>query len=318
MLQPLPSSLGPRFLVAAALESGVTAGRLRRGDVDRPFHGVRVRAEMVDHIDVDRWGLSLGGLEAEHMNRARSYAVRMGEEEFFSHVTAAVIWGLPLPAGRLTGAAVHVSVFSPHRLHRSKGIAGHEAAVRSTSIQYDPHTRLRVSSPSTTWAMLGALLHDPRDLVAAGDAAVRQWRVGEPLTTLDRLNAAVESGRRVGIQRLRDALPLIRTSSASRPETWLRLILCDDGLPEPALNFDIFQGGVRLACVDLAYPAQRVAIEYEGEHHLLNPAQWARDIRRYEVLEAAGWKVIRITKDEVFKTPEVLLERVRRALRERP
>ena len=74
----------------------------------------------------------------------------------------------------------------------------------------------------------------------------------------------------------------------------------DAGLPEPHLNHPIVTGGRILATADLVYPDARVAIEYEGGHHLLDPAQWAYDIERYDALRAAGWTVVRITKADVF------------------
>jgi hypothetical protein len=117
----------------------------------------------------------------------------------------------------------------------------------------------------------------------------------------------------VGVGKLRAALPSIRTRSASRPETRCRLALVEAGLPEPALNFDVVEHGRALGCVDLAYPELRIAIEYEGEHHLLDPEQWARDIERYDRLREAGWVVIRVTKTELFRSPNLLIARVRRA-----
>ena len=41
--RPLPPELGQVFTVRAALDAGVTPGRLRDGGLDRPFHGVRSR-----------------------------------------------------------------------------------------------------------------------------------------------------------------------------------------------------------------------------------------------------------------------------------
>jgi hypothetical protein len=128
------------------------------------------------------------------------------------------------------------------------------------------------------------------------------------------MGAAAGARRRVGVPRMGGALPLIRTRSASRPETHCRLTQVDAGLPEPDLNYDVYVNGVRIACVDLAYPRLRIAIEYEGEHHLLDPAQWARDIQRYEKLAAAGWHVIRVTKGELFDEPAKLVRRVRAAI----
>jgi hypothetical protein len=113
---------------------------------------------------------------------------------------------------------------------------------------------------------------------------------------------------------LRQALPRVRVGSASRPETWTRLILVDAGLPEPVLNIDVFHGEVWIARVDLAYPDLMIAVEYEGEHHLRDPEQWARDLERYDALAEAGWRVIRITKGDVFTDPASMCRRVRRAI----
>lgn len=143
---------------------------------------------------------------------------------------------------------------------------------------------------------------------------------GDPpaLATVRQLEAAVAAGRRVGSPALRRALPRVRTRSASRTETRCRLILVDGGLPEPELNHDVYDDAGRfIACVDLAYPARRVAIEYEGEHHLRDAEQWAKDIARYEALAAAGWFVIRVTKADVFAARSDLVRRVRTALRAR-
>ncbi|WP_243230957.1 endonuclease domain-containing protein [Microbacterium sp. CIAB417] len=164
--------------------------------------------------------------------------------------------------------------------------------------------------------MLAASLPHPYDVVAVGDAVLRDWRV-EPLASFPELSRAVDAGRRVGVARLREALPRMRARSGSRPETWLRLTIVDAGLPEPQLNVDVFADGEYVACVDLAYPERRIAFEYEGEHHLRDSRQWAWDIERYERLAAAGWLVIRATKQDVFEQPGRLMLRVRRALASR-
>lgn len=312
MLQPLPDDLGPRFTVRQARDAGVSEGRLRRTDIDRPFHGVRVvtDAELPAGLEVDCRGRTLGAAEKTHLARALAYAPRMTEDEFFSHITAAVILGIPLPYGLVLRSPVHVSVFRPHRLPRSRGVRGHEAKRSLAATAFDERTGLTVATPASVWASLGGVLVDPYDVVAAGDAVVRTWRVSSPLATLADLDAAVRAGRRVGINALRVALPRVRTDSASRPESWLRLTLVDHGLPEPVRNHEVHVDGDYLGCVDLAYPDLKIAVEYEGEHHLLDPEQWARDIARYDALRAAGWIVLQITKTDLFTAPRSVVQRV--------
>ncbi len=62
------------------MHAGVSARRLRAGDLQSPFPGVRVQTGPLDLIDL-----------------CRSYATRMRSDHYFSHVTAAQLWGLPLP-----------------------------------------------------------------------------------------------------------------------------------------------------------------------------------------------------------------------------
>ncbi|MEV7693805.1 hypothetical protein AB0N73_10815 [Microbacterium sp. NPDC089189] len=247
------------------------------------------------------------------------YALRMEEGEFFSHVSAAVAWGVPLPA-YLVGedAPLDASVFWPRRSPRSRGVRGHAVLSRSATVRVLQESGHRVADPAATWVMLGAVLRHPYDLIAAGDALIRrpQHPADPPaLATYAELEAAVAAGRRPGIVALRAALPCIRDGSASRPETWVRLTLVDAGLPEPALNVDVFEDGRWLGRVDLAYPHLKIALEYEGEHHVIDPRQWAADIERYDRLAAAGWRVIRITKTDLFDAPGRLAARVRAALR---
>ncbi|GAA2982506.1 very-short-patch-repair endonuclease [Microbacterium terrae] len=314
----LPERLGDRFTVRTARESGVSYERLRSADLERPFQGVRIRADRDDSpIWFDRHGRPRGELERRHISTALAYAGCMREGDFFSHITAAILWDIPLPPHVVAEADVDVSMHPPTKYVRRRGVVGHETRPKTARFREHPQFRVPVATPATTWAMLAGALRDPRDLVAAADAIVRTWRVDEPLATTVELSSAVAAGRRVGVGRLREALPHVRLRSGSRPETHLRLAIVDGMLPEPHLNFDVLVRGEKVACVDLAYPDLQIAIEYEGEHHLTDPAQWAQDIERYERLAAAGWHVLRVTKSEVFGDNRKLLERIRAAIHSR-
>jgi hypothetical protein len=260
--------------------------------------------------------------EARILADARAYAHCMTEHEFFSHVTAAIIWGLPLPYAAIRDTRVHVSVMAPHRASKRAAVAAHQARPRLVTVRRHPETGLRVSSPASTWAGLATVLRHPYDLVAVADAIVHVPRMPggfalpagereEPLATIDDLAAHVGAGRRAGIGALRAVLPRVRTGAASRPETWTRLTIVDGGLPEPILDYDVFdEHGSFVACVDLAYPQLRVAIEYDGGQHRTDARQWARDIDRLEALAALGWYVIRVDRRLLFERPAELVRRV--------
>lgn len=300
--------LGAVFTVADALRAGWTRRRLAAPGLERPFHGVRTVIGPHDASSDER---------RRHLDRALAFATVMPRHAFLSHVSAAVAWDVPLPFA-LGNRPLDVAVFSPARNIRAAGTRGHEVATPLAVVVLHPQLAIEIASPASTWAMLGAILHDPYDLVAAGDALVRvpQHPDDPPaLATRAQLEAAAHAGRRVGGGALRLALPRIRVGSSSRQETRTRLTLIDAGLPEPALAHEVFdRRGVFVARLDMAYPREKVAVEYEGEQHLTDPAQWRKDIARYERLAAEGWTVIRVTKDDLRDDPSALVARVRRAL----
>lgn len=311
---PLPDALTPPFAVAAARRLGVTDSRLRRKDLSRPFHGVR-------SVDL---GIRLATQEAI-VRRAIEYAQRMRGDEFFSHATAAVLWGLPLPRSRLLASdrldedalrPLDVAVALPARAGRARGIRGRSTAPHLAEVRVHPATGVRVSTPASVWAELACEL-TLEDLVAVGDAVVREpmWETdAAALASVADLDRAVQAGRRRGIETLRTARLLVRTRSRSRPETHFRLAFRDAGLPEPECNWPVLEGERALALLDLAYPERRVCFEYEGEHHLRDEEQWARDIRRHEMLVERGWRIVRVTKDDLYRRRRELFARIRLAI----
>ncbi|MBD7958390.1 DUF559 domain-containing protein [Microbacterium sp. Sa4CUA7] len=307
---PLPELLPSAFTAADAAAAGVARSRLRAADLGHPFHGIYVVTDARSPVLRP---------EDEIIDRAAIANLRLGDGAFFSHLTAAVLWGVPLPPGPLLmHDDLDVGVLHPARPPRGRGVRGHRVQPEHVRLTLHPEHRLPVPTPASTWAMLGRVLRHPYDLVAVADALVsdRRYGMAAPLATRAQLEAAVFTKRRVGVCALREALTQVQPRVASRTETWTRLVIVDAGLPEPLINHWVVDGDGRcIACVDLAYPRWKVAVEYEGSHHLVDAAQWAADIRRYEGLAAEGWCVIRVTSEELFRYPERLVLRVRRAIR---
>lgn len=80
----------------------------------------------------------------------------------------------------------------------------------------------------------------------------------------------------------------------SLPESKLRVILTLDGL-EPVPQFWLTDERGRIARVDLAFPARRVAIEYDGDRR--DGELWAlnRDRERLNRVHAIDWNVVFVT-----------------------
>ncbi|GAA1842349.1 DUF559 domain-containing protein [Microbacterium koreense] len=252
---------------------------------------------------------------------AHHYSARITHAEFFSHVTAAALWGLPIA---VVDQRIDVSVLAPRRGPRARGVRGHQLSPKQVAVTTHPEIGAAVTTPASTWAQIGGVVRHPYDLTALADAIIRTPRIpgprgrvlASPLASIDELMDELDSGRRVGIDVLRSSLHAARVGSSSRMETWTRLTIIDGGLPEPVLDHDVYDDrGVFIGCVDLAYPDAKVAIEYEGDHHRTSPAQWNRDIEKHDALVRAGWRVIRVTREHVVSRPGVLCARVREALR---
>jgi hypothetical protein len=229
----------------------------------------------------------------------------MAPGSYFSHLTGAHLLGFPL--GQINDHRLHVT--TPHQPPRAVGVIGHRGP--ASAYRY---RGLPVATPAATWVQLAGLVpHD--QLVIAGDFLTRRKR---PFCSLDELERAASARGTRGIRIIREALREVRSGTDSPMETRVRLLLVRAGLPEPVIGYTIRNAaGDFVGTPDLSYPAQRIAIEYEGDHHRADRAVFADDIERRELMQEAGWYVIRVIADHVFLHPAWLVARVSQKLRER-
>lgn len=296
---PLPDDLGESFTVPGARAAGVTERRLRHRSLRTPFRGVRLLptadlpAAPPDESPAAREARLLID---EIIRRVHALAQVMPDHWFFSHVTAAVLWGL-------RPACVDIS--SPRQV-----------TVESIGA-------LRVSSPASTWAMLADDL-SVDELVELGDAIVfiprvRGMRRGterDALSTIAKLRTAAMVPRRTHHARLLETLDLVRVGSASPPETRIRLACMRAGLPEPVLDFDVFAAdGTPIGFTEIAFPDYGLLIESDGDHHRVDRAQWYRDIDKHTACEEAGRRVLRLASKHVYPTAKPAVARIAAALR---
>jgi very-short-patch-repair endonuclease len=147
-----------------------------------------------------------------------------------------------------------------------------------------------------------------------------EWMRREQLTSWDELirTLAVHARRgRPGIRKLR-AVILANAHRDEITDADLELLvlslLREHGLPEPVLHHRVHDGDRFVAEVDLAYPAQRVAIECDGDVHL-RPEVRDRDLPRGNDLALIGWTVLRYSWERVRDRPAAVVAEVRAALR---
>lgn len=305
---PLPHGLGAHFSTADAREAGVSRSRLRTLDLTVPFHGARrtasdIRAED-DAIALDSGPLARTREASRRMRSlAESFLTVMAPGAFICARSAAVIRGYPVAAPD----ELDVGVFSPRRAPKGAGVRGRR--IEAHLAEVESLDGIPITSPATTWTMLARHL-SVRALIAVGDAIVQIPRdpYGNPHpeladATVEQLRAAIEAGRQIGVAKLRVAVERIRVGSSSPLETDYRLDAEDAGLPTPVLDYEVRDARGRLLGIsEIAYPALKVAVEIEGDHHRTSKKQWNRDIQKYRDYAAAGWEVVRLTSVNIRVT----------------
>ncbi|MGH3966973.1 MAG: DUF559 domain-containing protein [Mycobacterium sp.] len=99
----------------------------------------------------------------------------------------------------------------------------------------------------------------------------------------------------------------------SPKESWLRLVLIGAGFPRPTTQIQITDG-YRVAYLDMGWEEQKVAVEYDGDQHRTGREQYVKDIRRAEMIDSLGWRVIKVIKED---RANYVIERTRNALARR-
>jgi hypothetical protein len=173
-----------------------------------------------------------------------------------SHLSAAVLWGFPLPQALGTPAVVHLTSRPGQRAVRHKNVVGHQQSLELDEIV--PGARVSCTSPLRTWFDLAGIL-SLDELVIAGDFLLRRRN---PLTTIDALNAYLAGKQgRAGYRGAMRARSLIRADTDSPKETEVRLLLIRHGLPEPGVNVPMFdETGGWIQDPDLSYEQEKISI----------------------------------------------------------
>jgi very-short-patch-repair endonuclease len=239
-----------------------------------------------------------------------AYAAQMNDHAFFNSVTAALVMNFPLPPRLSATKTIHVAVPSPHRGLEGTRVIGHK--VKLMGDDWRLIGDLRVSSPTRVWCELAVLLSVP-ELVAVGDFIIH-WRL--PLASIEQLaDAARRYPDRRGRVARGIAIGLLNNRAESPKESELRTILVVGGVRGVEVNVEVSVGMANYR-LDLAIPALKIDIEYQGDYHR-DQAQWRRDMTRRSRLESDGWRVIDVNEDDLHD-PAELVARVQRIIRSHP
>ncbi|MET4003141.1 hypothetical protein ABIB48_001861 [Arthrobacter sp. UYCu511] len=300
-MEPQPAPLIPErpFTVGEAQSRGLPRQRLRGKEVEGVSYGIYRPA----------------GWNFELKEAARALCAA-SPGAWISHSTAARLHQLILPPWLGDSNDLHISRPRHTSGVRRRGIHAHKMTAFPDETELDGE--LRLSTRARTWLDMARVL-SLADLVCMGDQLVRIPRAifedrEEPYATLASLRAILDRHRNLqGIVRARDALELVRVGSDSGPETLLRLAMINAGLPEPDLQIKLWDRD-DAPSADAGYRDRRIALQYDGAHHL-DEVQRHSDRRRDRAFRDAGWTVLVFTQEDVadgFESATVLIKRALR------
>jgi len=297
----LPSRLASSpFTFDSALAAGVRTKRLRASDLVHVSRGLYRPSD---------WDF--------HLEAAARVLSEVSPGAWVSHVTAARLHCQLLPPWLSDSTELHLS--KPKQLPqvRRKGVIAHNVTAGEGEVE--AIDGIRISTRSRTWLDMARRL-SLAELVCLGDQIIRMPRAefedrSKPYDTLDGLRALLRRHPNLqGIVRAREALELMRVGADSAPESMLRLAMLDANLPEPDLQIALRPNDAVSPTADLGYRHRRLAVQYDGDHHLLE-AQRLSDRRRDKAFESAGWTVLVFTRDDAADGFQRATTLIRRHLR---
>lgn len=281
------TTLGRTFTAAEANAAGIKPYELGGPGFQRVFRG----------------GYALATTELTERDRLTLALRLVPSARFVSHQSAARELGGVVPES----SDVHLGT----RLRRktiAPGLRLHFFAHAPELIRFGGVTM--TSAPQTFLNLARPL--ELIDLLVFGDSLVRKSRVS-PLE----LRRFCNERSADGVGRAREAAALVRAGVESPNESRLRLLIVSAGLPEPVINFPVADSrGIVTRRIDLAYPEFKLAIEYDGRHHIDRADQWRADVARREELEGQGWRFVIVTAADIFGDPGVVIRRIVTALRQ--
>jgi hypothetical protein len=232
--------------------------------------------------------------------RAAAALLTVGPEAVLCGPTAAVLHGCTA----LRDTDVHVLVPYQRRPRNRPGLVVHHSCFFADQVVEADGLRM-LSLPQVVADLL--CLARPSDALAVGDETLR---MAEP--RCDEFRRAVEARLRMrpdprGTVRAAGLWDLASPRAESAPESWVRMLLIEQGFPLPEPNHALLTpGGRELYRLDLAWPQLRIALEYDGR--AAHAGREEHDAAREEDLRRLGWIVVRARAADLADPSRLLTE----------
>jgi very-short-patch-repair endonuclease len=264
------------FTKAQALQYGVTPSALRSAPWRRVFWGIWVHESVPDTCEI----------------RLAAARLAIPDHAVVCEATAAWLYGADVRAP--DDVSICVSYPPGQRRRPQPGLVVKEEMLGPGDVVSVRGVRL--TSPVRTAFDCLRLLRGAEGLVVA-DALTHLGFV-----TLAELRAYFAAARRRRNLRVGERLlELVEPLVESPMETRMRWQLIRSGLPIPVAQYEVRdRTGRFVARLDFAYPALKVAMEFDGSWHW---SQRREDDRRRHRLRELGWTVLVFSADDVYGDP---------------
>jgi very-short-patch-repair endonuclease len=282
-----------RQLRSLALDKSAVRHRVVTGHLHPLHRGVYAvgRGDLTDH---GRWLAAV---------------LAVGEGAVLSHRSAAALWGFAPDGGRESDIAAEPDVAVARSLRPRSGVRIHRARNlprRDTTLRQ----RIPVTTAARTLVDLADVVGDQRELRRAVNEALVQHRVSVPVLRRQVDARATKRGR----ARLATLLRRGRaTPTRSELEDRLFELLDRHGLPRPLTNQHLreLRGAPE---VDFLFAEQMVVIEADGDEYHDTALARRADAAKQALLEASGYRVLRVDWEQATLAEAQTAARVRLAL----
>jgi very-short-patch-repair endonuclease len=255
----------------------------------------------LERLGVRVWRLP--GHPVSWHQRLLAATLEAGPDAVVSHIAACAWWRFE----GIKAGAVEVTLPRAQRPRRVPGLVHRSRDLLTVDINRE--AALPVTTPSRSLIDAAPRLAATQ-IETALDAASRTGLIWVPYLRW-RIEELQRQGRS-GIAKIRRLVP--RDTSDGREESWLErrvtTLLHDAGLPPPRcqarLRHDV--GGAR---IDFVYDEARLAIEADGHATHATRRRRQADAERDTRLQAAGWRVVRFTYEDVIERPGYVVATVR-------
>lgn len=273
-------------------QRGWSRGHIRQAEADGKL--VRIRPGL--------WVEPQEGSRRDtHRALLRAVLERSHPDYAASHISAALLWGLPLQ-----GDASHVWITRDGRGHGRVRSNVHQVRAPLAPDEVTTLEGLRC----TTLARTVVDVARDRDFIEAVMVADAALHAGLDPEELQRVLARMR--RWPGVDAARRVIGFADKRAESPYESWTRVLLDRMGLPTPELQHEVFNAhGELVARLDFALLEIKLGIEYDGHGKYdelaradLSPGQvFAKEKNRDRELVALGWQMLHLDRDDVHSWP---------------